>query len=121
MSFDHLLCEALIPGKCSESENGVGFMFQPGPVSGEETILLFKLDDDLVKKSLNLLDKKCCETHKPRLRWTFMQWTSSPIVSERLESPRHSSANCALSTGNPSKESTGMRHFRYNVTSSARS
>lgn len=63
MLFDHLLFDALVPGKTLAEDKGHGSPtsadFRP---TGDETVLLFRIDDDQTKKRLGLTGQKCCDS-----------------------------------------------------------
>ena len=62
MLFDHLLFDALVPGKTLAEDKGHGSPtsadFRP---TGDETVLLFRIDDDQTKKRLGLTGR-CCDS-----------------------------------------------------------
>jgi hypothetical protein len=62
MPFNHLLFEALLPGKTlaqdREHDGYTSAELKPGP---GETVLLFRLDDDETKQHLKLAGQKCCD------------------------------------------------------------
>jgi len=62
MPFNHLLFEALLPGKtlADDRKHGGTSSVRLEPAAGE-TVLLFRLDSEKTKDRLGLVDKSCCD------------------------------------------------------------
>jgi hypothetical protein len=62
MPFNHLLFDALLPGKTLAEDRGHGgytsARLDPG---GDETVLLFRLDSETTRRRLSLTGKSCCD------------------------------------------------------------
>jgi hypothetical protein len=62
MPFNHLLFEALLPGKTlAEDRVQNGYTSAQLEAGAGETVLLFRLDEDKTKARLKLTGKKCCD------------------------------------------------------------
>jgi hypothetical protein len=62
MPFNHLLFEALLPGKTVAEDKDHGGYTSARLVQGEgETVLLFRLDEEKTKTELKLTGKRCCD------------------------------------------------------------
>jgi hypothetical protein len=62
MPFNHLLFEALLPGKTlAEDRAHNGYTSAQLEANAGETVLLFRLDEDKTKEHLKLTGEKCCD------------------------------------------------------------
>jgi|SRR5271157_2393975 len=58
MAFDYLLKHALVPGVTSCEEEGKGIRLDP---IGDETIIVFHLDNPKVRTQFKLTEEHCCD------------------------------------------------------------
>jgi hypothetical protein len=62
MPFNHLLFESLLPGKTqAEDKQRSSYTAAELKPGGNETVLLFHLDEETTRKQLGLSGKKCCD------------------------------------------------------------
>ena len=62
MPFNHLLFEALLPGKTlAEDREQNGYTSCELQAGAGETVLLFRLDEDKTKDKLKLTGQRCCD------------------------------------------------------------